>query len=668
MNVSSILDNTIAFFSPRWGAERIAIRHQLARIQDTNGVHESMRKLMSGRQGGYEAGKTDRLKGRTGGSPHENDVPRAQVDMLRWRSWNLYRNCPQARKICRSIGAKVIGPGLAPQSQATSPDGTPFVDFRKRASEIWDEFTKECDFRGKPGSGGQNFSVMSKTALRATMLSGGVLSRFHHLSPSEQRKRGLLVPLQVQLIHADRLDETKHGEDLFYGFKLDSEGRVLGAWIIKGGITNGTTIDRESVYVPASEFRHLMAEEDIDQLIGVPWFGAALLTMTDVQEYEYNELTAARISSCVAFGYRRSGGKSGGIGLPYGEGGDTDITDADGNPITHMQPGMVFDLGQSGELDMVNPQRPNAGASEFISHLIRSEAVSMPGVKGSTLSADYRNSSFSSERSADIDIWPEIEEIQDWFSVGFCQPVYDECITAAVIAGLFAGVAGFSAADFIARKREYLKTNWQGPVPRSINPKDDADASRVRVQSGISSPQREAAQVGRDWREILQEIDEFIDYATELGLPEDIWQQSLGIEQKDEQPAAESATSEPATKKEPSDAVNQALLGDLRSDVFDLGDQIDELLEKSNGQPPLQVVLPPPPTQNFTINTPEQQVTVNTPAADPPNVVVNVPKQAAPQVNVTVPPADPPAEYDIEPVRDSKTGRVTRFNRVPKGG
>lgn len=527
--IASALDSLISVFSPRWGAQRLAYRQYASRISNASGIHESMRKLLTGRSGGYEAGKLDRLKGRTIGSPHENDVPRQQIHNMRWRAWNLYRNNPQARKIRRNLGANVIGRGLSPQPQAVLPDGKPFVEFRRRARQVWNEFSKECDFRGKPGSGGQHFVTLCKTALGANLLSGGVLYRFHHLKADEQAALGLHVPLQIQLIHVDRLDEQKHGGDWFYGMKLDDLGRVEGYQVLKGGVAqqqSGLTSD--SVFVEVGEMRHLFIEEDIDQLLGSPWVGAALLTMDDRRNYEYSELIAAEMAACLVAGYRRSAGHTGAIGLQP-ESSDR-LTDADGNPVTHLQPGMFLDLGQSGELQVVNPARPNASAGEFLAHFIRSEAVSVPGVKGSTLTGDYRNSSFSSEKSADNDVWPEIEELQDWFAIGFCQPCYSECITTAVLAGLFDDVPDFDAADFNARKRNYLETNWQGPVPRSINPKHDADSSRVRVKNGTSSPQREAAQVGRDWREVLQEIDEFIDYANELALPAEIWRQALGME------------------------------------------------------------------------------------------------------------------------------------------
>lgn len=550
------LDSLIAVVSPKWAATRAAYRHHYASISAASGRHRSMDKMIgSHSRGGYEAGKSDRLKGYSVTCTHENDIPPEQIDRLRFRSWQLFRNNPQAKKVCRTIGAKVIGRGLSPQPQTVTLDGEPFVEFRKRARHVWGEFCKEADFRGKPGRGGQHFTSLAKTALRAVMLSGGTLFRFRHVDFKTQKDLGLFVPLQIQLLHVDRLDASKHGDRNFRGVEFDTEGKPVRYHI---RTTDPVTGSEKSVAVSATEMGHLFAEDDIDQILGAPWFGAALLTMDDRRNYEYSELIAAEMGSCIVAGYRRSRGQTAGIGLPGSE-ANYELTDADGNKITHMQPGMFLDLGTDGEIQMVNPQRPNSMAGEFIGHLLRTEAVSMPGIKGSTLTGDYRNSSFSSERSADNDTWPEIEELQDWFSVGFCQPIYEEVIATAVLAGLFDDVEGFSLKDFRARKREYLKTNWQGPVLRSINPKDDADASRQRVKNANSSPQREAAQIGRDWREILQEIAEFRQYAEEIGLPADIWQQALGIEQSDSPAPAAPAAPQPTEEEQDASALAMRL-------------------------------------------------------------------------------------------------------------
>jgi len=546
--LNTAIDNLIGIVSPRWAARRTQWRSVHKQLKASATDHEAMRKMLAGRNaGGYDAGKNNRLTYRIEGSAHENDLPREQIKTMRWRSWNLFRNNPQARKIIRSLQAKVIGRGLSPQPQTLLPDETPHVEFRRRARQIWAEFAAEADFRGKPGRGGQHLTSLNKTALKSIVLSGSVMLRFQPLDRATQGKKQLLLPLQIQLVHSDRLDERVHdGNRKFYGVELDASGRPVAYHILKGDETE------DSTKVPAAEIVHLFAEEDIDQLLGTPWLGAALLTMDDRRSYEGSELTAAEMSACVVAGYRRSGGQTQ-LGLANSD-ADYDLTDTDGNAITSLQPGMFMDLGESGELQMISSNRPNSSAEGFLAHLIRSEAVGMPGVKTSTLTGDYRNSSFSSERSADNDAWPELEDLQDWFASGFCQPIYEQVIITAATAGLFDGIEGFTLADFNTRRRDYLITNWQGPVARSINPKDDAKAATNRVQNANSSPQREAAQIGRDWREILQEIQEFIAYAQDLGVPDDVWQQALGIVQIDAQTSKEAAPDEEQTEQQQDDA------------------------------------------------------------------------------------------------------------------
>jgi lambda family phage portal protein len=575
--LANFLDNLIGVISPKWHAHRVYHRQYATNLKNISADRNSLHKFLSSRQSGYEAGKADRLKGRNAGSPHENDVPRHQIQLLRYRSWQLWRNNPQAKKIIRNLNAKVIGQGLDPQPQSTTKDGKPFAAFRQRARHVWAQFIKEADFRGKPGSGGHHFTALSKSALKAVVLSGGVLYRFHKLTPEEQKAAGLFIPLQLQLMHVDRLDESKHGDGWHHGIKLDAKGRVVAMQIIVGGVSSEQEFTSQpSIEVSAKELKHLFAEEDIDQLLGSPWMGASMLTMDDRRNYEYHELIAAEMAACLVAGYRRAPGKTGGPGLSSG--GERDLVDADGNPVTRLQPGMFMDLGATGEIQLLNPARPNANAGEFISHLIRSEAVGVPGVKTSTLTGDYRQSSFSSERSADNDIWPEIEELQCWFSSGFCQPIYEECISAAVLAGRFSDVEGFTAADFTERKREFLEANWQGPVPRSINPNDDAQAASARVKGGTSSPQRENSQIGRDWREIAREVDEFIEHCQELGLPDQYWQNALGIQMAaPPQPAADepltpegdpNETGEAKPEEETPEDPLEAVVNRLRGSAF----------------------------------------------------------------------------------------------------
>jgi len=505
----------------------------------------------SGKQG-YEAGRNNRLNPfQIGAGLNENAIPREQVDRLRQQSWKLFRDNTAARKIIRTLESKVVGRFPKPQPQTTLKNGDPHLEYRRRAVELWKAVYKELDYRGKPGRGGQHLVDIHKNALRATVLGGEVLPRFRYLTRREQRSRGLTIPLKLQLIHADRLDETLISDRIFYGIEFDDDEQREAYHILNAHPSDPRMNARRgsTIRVPASEMTHLYASEDVDQIRGVPWFASLLLPMRNTRSYEDTEIQAALQAACVVLGYRRSNGQTG-FGL---QGGNTGLTDMNGNAVTNMQPGMLLDLGQTGAIESFDPQRPNANLNNFIQHMQRTQAAGVPGIKGSTLTGDYKNSSFSSERAADNDTWPEIEGVQDWFFSSFSQPVYENVIIAGVQSGFFDGVKGFSARDFQERKENYLSANWQGPVSKSIKPSEDENASRLRKSGGRSSPQREAAAAGVDLEETMAEMRDFIESARSKGLPEQWIMSTIGVDSSpvsvDEDDDDSQETKKPATEE-----------------------------------------------------------------------------------------------------------------------
>jgi lambda family phage portal protein len=488
--------------------------------------------------GGYDSGKTDRLnRGNMPGRVIENSVPSAQVQNLRWRAWDLHRNNPHARKIVRSLLAKVIGPGLHPLSQAVKADGTPHNEFRERVKKLWASVCPKIDYRGRLGQGGADMVDLQRQALRSLILSGDCLWRYRDVPTVESRRKQLVVPKSLQLIHPERLAEyltlTRSEADpnnrIFRGIEIDPEGIRKAYWILKTNPVDPyfSYLSAQADRIDIDDIWHLYDSEDIDQLRGVSWFAPVLAQMRDTNDYQYNELKASAIAACVSLLVRRTTGMPAGVvGLNQPDGWP--LTDSEGNNITSMQPGLIANLGSDGEVTGFNPARPSTSAEGWINHMLRSTAAGMPGTKSSTVHGDYRNASFSSERAADNDVWPEIEAIQDWFSRGFCQPTYEQILDSAIANGYFAGV--MTASEYNSRRSDLIQATWEGPIARSINPKDDADAAYARVKSGQSSPQQETAKVGGDWRTNIRDIAEFIAECQANGIPEELIDSYLGIQ------------------------------------------------------------------------------------------------------------------------------------------
>lgn len=537
--IGRALDSLIGVFAPQRALARMEARATMAQI-DT----------FTGGTGGYDAGKPSRLNRRKRVPKNENSVPRAMLKMARDEAWELYRNNPHARKICRSLEAKVIGRGLTPRSTATRADGTPHLEFRTAVRKLWNTMAPRIDFAGLPGKGGQSLPEIMKTALRSVILGGEILFTTRPASEDDVRQRRLPAPILLQLIDASRLNSdgvtVPEGHTLYRGIELDADFRRVKYWIEDAVPAEGIAKQYSRKDYPADKIGHLFVSEDVDQLRGVSWFAPLIIQMRDTGDYQFNELKAAAIAACVVLGYRRSQGSKH-FGLTGDDPGG--LVDSEGNKITAMQPGMMIDLGKDGEMDGFNPQRPATSAEAWIQHMVRATAAGAPGVKASTLTGDYRGSSFSSERSADNDVWPELESLQDWFAGGFCLPLFEAIVLAAVETGYFEGIV--SAEEFLARQNDFLGCEWQGPIARSINPKDDALSAALRVKGGISSPQVECAKVNVDWQEIVKQIAEFTAFCRAQGLDQAVINNILSVDALDVTPPADGKKPAPATDDDP---------------------------------------------------------------------------------------------------------------------
>lgn len=543
----NMLDRIIGYLSPEAGMRRANARASLQQIQ----------KLTGSGTGPYDAAKINRLNLLQRSIVKENEVSGSSLDYLRAESWNLYRNNPSARKIVRNLEAKVIGKGMSPESLATLPDGTPHVEFRARAKQLWASLESGFDARGLPGKGGLTLTGLQKLALRSAILSGETLSRLRPISPEKQRAHDLPIAVAIQLVDPCRLaDESEipagriaSGNTVFRGIELNAQNERVAYWLrVQPAYAPGNAIGEVKRF-PLNELCHLFIEEDIDQLRGVPWFSAAILQMRSTADLQHNVLKATAMGACVVGTYSKPTGatrfglNSSGTSSTSADG--TDLTDADGNAITKIQPGMLINTGKDGAFELHSPNQPNMNPEGFVQHLQRGTATAFPGIKASTITGDYRNSSFSSERSADNDTWPELHDLQSWFAASFCQPVYETVLRNAVMSGYFEGIV--TAEEFQASPGRFSSAKWQGPVALSINPKDDAESATLRIKAGLSSPQMECAKVNVNWRDVLNDIAELYEVAEEKDIPEEVVNNIMGVDASDIVPEEIEAPTESET-------------------------------------------------------------------------------------------------------------------------
>lgn len=502
-------------------------------------------KLYGTTKGPYSAANLNRLNALRNVVQKENEVPKSRIEFLRAQSWELYRDNPSVRKIVRSLEAKVIGKGMHPESLAINVDGTPNVMFRERAMQLWEELQSGFDARGLPGKGGLTMGCQQRLALRSTILSGDVLYRIKPITGAEQQKRNLPIAVVLQLVDTCRLAEASEiqainladGNTIFRGIELNAANERVAYWIKNTSPTDLVMTPALATRVPSDRVGHLFFEEDIDQFRGVPWFSSAILRARRTDDLEYNVLTASAMAACVVATYSKPTGATK-LGLNQSpeynatSADGTDLTDSEGNVVNKIQPGLVVNKGKDGSFDLMSPNQPNMNPEAFVQHLQRGTASALPGTKASTVTGDYRNSSFSSERSADNDAWPEIQIVQEWFAANYCQPQWETILRVAILEGYFDGVV--TAEEFQASPGRFCAANWQGPVALSINPKDDAAAASARISGGLSSLQMECAKINVNWRDVLNDVAELYSVAADKNIPPEVINNIMGVDSRDQ--------------------------------------------------------------------------------------------------------------------------------------
>jgi len=78
------------------------------------------------------------------------------------------------------------------------------------------------------------------------------------------------------------------------------------------------------------------------------------------------------------------------------------------------------------------------------------------------------------------------------FADNFCRPIYEAWFCEAVQRGRIKA-PGFLENPAIAAA--YMQCAWNGPARTNLNPKDEVEAAKMRVDCGFSTAEQETAQM-----------------------------------------------------------------------------------------------------------------------------------------------------------------------------
>lgn len=436
-------------------------------------------------------------------SPHE-DISE-NVELLRERSRDLYAGGgPLGRGAIDRLTLNAIGSGLK-LNVRIDPEllGMDEGYSRQWAAHVEAEFdywasSKDCSFDRT-----LNFYELQVLAIKSVLLDGECLVML-----PERKIPGHDYGLSVMLIEADRLRPPTvrpPGKIIDEGVELNGEGCPVAYWIANrhpdAELTGQSRLEYKRVrlfgyYSGRRNVIHLLNPERIGQRRGVPFLSPVIEQLKQLGRYTDAELMAAVVSGMYAVFFEHEYRPEGTIGEEdyASEQGLGEVPGLEGISQQEMY-GAVMDLPEGVKPVSISPNRPNTSFDAFVMSLVRQIGGCL-GIPAELLFLHF-TASYSASRGALLEAWKLFRYWREWFSVNFCQPIYEEFLTEAVNLGRIPAPRYWESE--YARKL-YAWSTWTGPSQGQLNPVQEVQASILKVENGFSTYQKEAGELtGEDF-------------------------------------------------------------------------------------------------------------------------------------------------------------------------
>ncbi|GDX76003.1 phage portal protein [Cyanobium sp.] len=449
-------------------APRAALKRQAARLQ-----LEQMRRY----DGAARGRRTDNWV--TQGSSADAATARG-FGIMRDRARDLVRNNPYAKKAVESWVTNLIGAGWsfkAKQSRRNGRQG-------ERVTEImraWMADPRQCDYHGI-----QNFDGLMAQAVRCWKESGEVLIRMRTPSRQAVQRLGLTIPLQLQVMEGDWIDETHDTPAMSdtagwtkRGIVYDAEGRRDRFWIYNyhpgESAVQATAITSNTV--PADEIIHLFTPERPGMTRGVSCLAPVMVRLRDLGDLLDARLMKEKVAACLSAAVV-----------------DLDGTSDQKSTIgERLEPGAVVRLGPGQDIRAINP--PAAGEIDRVIKTYLLEIAAGIGITYEELTGDYSGGSFTQGRMG-------------W--IGFQRRLQSD--TWQVLAPLaFNRVAewAFNAMNAVGIATDGIAADWTPPRRELFDPQSETNSTISRVRAGLLPPQEAIRADGYEPDEVVRLIQEW---------------------------------------------------------------------------------------------------------------------------------------------------------------
>lgn len=451
----------------------------------------------------------------------------ANLSTLRDRSADLAINTPVGTAAINTSTTHTVGAGLnvfpRPKFQIL---GISAEDARAWARKVRAEFdlwadSKDCDIYRK-----NNLYDMQSIAYQGYLTDGDSFAVFRRKPTTPD----MPYTLRLQLIEGNRVSNplttstyatgdptgvealnSDNGNRLLNGVEIDTDGAIVAYWVsnqvpgepITSILTSWARVEAYGKRTSIPNVLQISNDTRPEQYRGVPYLAPVIETLKQVYRYTNAELTSAIIKSYFALFFTEAVTNSGSLNDMLADNGVDDPTE----PVVdvseyNLGPGTLNALPKGVDVKSVDASNAQSTFEVFSTQLIKQV--------GAALNQPYEvlmknfNSSYSASRAAMLQAWEEYKLRRKWFARDFCQPIYEVWLMEAVATGRIEAPGFFD--DPLIRKA-WCNADWFGPTMSILDPVKDMNGSTLRVENGVSTREREAAEMtGTDLEENIAQL------------------------------------------------------------------------------------------------------------------------------------------------------------------
>ncbi len=426
------------------------------------------------------------------------------------RAIDLVQSDPHASGVVDTYATTVIGAGLVPmpsidrEAIGLDKDAARAIQAQQRA--VWRDWEPWADAQGV-----HNFSGIQHLWVRSLIQFG---ESFTLLPMIEDPARPYALACQV--IHPMRVktpvDLVASGR-VRDGIELDARGAVAAVWV-KDPSPAGATLPDISKHFQRVTVRaghrwrvlHDFMPDQPGSLRGTSKFAPAMKYFRRFDQYLDAELAANVISAAIALFIKTSRGTD-----PYDVARNMawrneDATDDDGNAkqrlYEYWEPGQIMYGNEGEEPTQISASRPGDAFDPFTRRVLKAMAVAV-GIPYPVIFKDVDGVSFAGYRSAMLEAWRTYTYHRQRIARGNCQRIYTMLMEEVYLRGTLTGVD-----PFYPRINSLCACDWVGPPKGDIEPFKAAQADIQEIGATLNSRQRAAAERGRNWWSLLDDLGE----------------------------------------------------------------------------------------------------------------------------------------------------------------